>query len=82
VSVVTEDRRTIVRQVLWVTDGEEAGYTQQPGSFVEALIHAIFKADPQNRRILARAYPTHVAVVVEYKEMEGGYDRLVKEARG
>lgn len=42
------------------------GYGKKPGSFTEALIHTVFKADLVNRSLLRSVYPEIVDAVNSY----------------
>ena len=59
-----DEKEMIERQVLHVCGFTEEGI--RPGSFVEALIRAIFKADYMNRNKLKQFYPEIVAAVEDY----------------
>jgi hypothetical protein len=50
------------------------------GSFYTALMDAIFKADPDNRAQLAKAYPVHVSAVERYGNEPGWFSGLLKKA--
>jgi hypothetical protein len=47
-----------------------------PGSFIESLIVAISKADPNNRRLLALGFPGYVDAVTAYQTELGGISKL------
>lgn len=56
-----------------VSDAEE-GY--EAGSFTRSLIEAIFRADPNNQRLLGLGFPGYVAAVQLYQIVNDGHQRL------
>lgn len=70
----------IAAQVLWFDTHEPPAI--QPGSFYEALITAVFKADASNRGRLASVFPGVVAAVRLYRDSDEGHVVLEKIARG
>lgn len=76
-----EDENLIAAYVLWVAVGGPASTYKQPGGYAEALVRAAFRADRQQRAILAMAYPVIVKTVMMYKDQEDGVLELEKRAR-
>lgn len=62
----------VAAHVLW--HYRQLGYP--PGSFTSDLIRTIAKADPGNRRLLARAFPEYVRAVSLAADHLDGIDRL------
>ena len=48
----------------------------QPGSFYDALLGALFKADQHNRALLGLGFPMLADMVGAYKNDTDGVDRL------
>lgn len=47
-----------------------------PGSFVQALVAAMLRADMTNLALLGIGFPAHAHAIDAYKNHEGGLDRL------
>lgn len=60
--------------VLWHYDRTPGAL--EPGGFVQALVAAMDKADPENLRRLAYGFPGHAAAVQIAKGHPAGIDRL------
>lgn len=67
----------VAAHVLW--HYRQLGYP--PGSFKADLIRTIAKADPGNRRLLARAFPDYVRAVSIAADDLDGTDRLLHVLR-
>lgn len=74
-----DDEVLAAHYVIYIAEGSWTG-AQQPGGFAEALIHAIFKADPGNRARLGMGFPVLVNAVRKYKEDENGHIELKRIA--
>lgn len=67
VAQVAETPIDVVREVLWHLGDQNLG--QQPGSFVEALLRAVDRADAVNRLKLALVYEPYVNALHAAREV-------------
>lgn len=72
-----DERESAMRHLLWKR-GDPRGY--QPGSFVEALLTAWDRADPENSQRLHLAFPLYGQAIVVLNF--GGVEGLVKWGEG
>lgn len=73
------DLRDAAAHVLWVYR-EDGG--MQPGSFVEALIKAMQRADRENLTLLGTAFPNHAKCVWRWRFASGGSEAVKVWAAG
>jgi hypothetical protein len=77
-----EDPTRAAHYVLWVAGWlPETVSIKQPGGFAKLLVETIFRADPQQRAILRRAYPVFVDTVMKYENEEHGHEELAELVR-
>jgi hypothetical protein len=76
-----EVSRSVASHVLWFFSADWKAGATEPGAFTRALLNTLTRADPQNRALLARAYPGYVEAMRMAQEDEQGLAMLSAIAR-